>query len=152
MIEATHISAGFLGFTASSFMFFVKPRLKDVWKSQGPTTKYGFKQTVCWEEQLQHALLFILSEEPEGIQVQNRDALITHMESQRWWQIRNKYRRLVGADGASHAYCHSSKSVCLNIQHQRKSSMGYLRSPLSSPSSWTTAKSGSMLLQWFPNE
>lgn len=41
VIEATHISAGFLGFTASSFMFLVKPRLKDVWKSQGPTLKHG---------------------------------------------------------------------------------------------------------------
>lgn len=30
VMEATQISAGFLGFTASSFMFLVKPRLKDV--------------------------------------------------------------------------------------------------------------------------
>lgn len=32
----------------------------------------------------------LLSEEPKAIQVQNEDALITHMESQGWWQIRKQ--------------------------------------------------------------
>lgn len=32
VMEATQISVGFLGLTASSFMFFIKPRLKATWK------------------------------------------------------------------------------------------------------------------------
>lgn len=37
--EATHSSPGFLGFTASSFMFFVKPRLNAAWKKKRSRAK-----------------------------------------------------------------------------------------------------------------
>lgn len=39
MTEATQSSPGFLGFTASSFMFFVNPRLNDVWKRKRTDTE-----------------------------------------------------------------------------------------------------------------